>query len=174
MAEPAVALLLFPFALAFSAGPGNMVFAANGARFGTRATKSAYVGCHLAALMANAAIGLGFVTAFDHFPQVFALLKIGGSPFLPWLAWKMFHSSTVKSHSAAQPIGFIDRVVLLLLNPKGYFIIALMFTLFATSGGLCRLATVLLITMVFTANYMVAFTLWPMAGDRMARQFRSA
>ena len=42
------ALLIFLFPLAFSPGPGNMFFAASGAKFGFKKTLSANFGYHLA------------------------------------------------------------------------------------------------------------------------------
>lgn len=44
MLATALALVVFPFALAYSPGPGNMFFAANGARFGLQATLPANFG----------------------------------------------------------------------------------------------------------------------------------
>ena len=46
-----VALIIFLFPLAFSPGPGNMFFAANGARFGFAKTLSANFGYHLATII---------------------------------------------------------------------------------------------------------------------------
>ena len=48
MTEPVLALLIFLFPLAYSPGPGNTLFAANGAVFGFRATLPASAGYHLA------------------------------------------------------------------------------------------------------------------------------
>lgn len=46
--QDVIAFLTFLFPLAYSPGPGNMVFAANGARFGIRATLRASAGHHIA------------------------------------------------------------------------------------------------------------------------------
>ena len=54
------ALLVFLFPLAFSPGPGNMFFAANGARFGLVKTLSANFGYHFATIIVTFIIGLGF------------------------------------------------------------------------------------------------------------------
>jgi threonine/homoserine/homoserine lactone efflux protein len=72
----------------------------------------------------------------------------------------------------ARPAGFMDGVVLLVLNPKAYVIIALMFTQFLSSGVEDRLALILLITTVFTLNNLIAFTAWTAVGDGIARQFQ--
>jgi hypothetical protein len=58
MLQISIALILFLFPLAYSPGPGNMFFAANGARFGFRSTVPSNVGYHVATWIATAAIVL--------------------------------------------------------------------------------------------------------------------
>lgn len=53
-------LLIFLFPLAFSPGPGNMFFAASGARFGFKKTLAANIGYHLATIIITLLIGFGF------------------------------------------------------------------------------------------------------------------
>ena len=55
-----LALLVFLFPLAFSPGPGNMFFAASGARFGFLNTLSANFGYHLATIIITFLLGIGF------------------------------------------------------------------------------------------------------------------
>ena len=64
-----VALLIFLFPLAFSPGPGNMFFAANGARFGFAKTLSANFGYHLATIIVTFLIGFGFNIFFCFNPN---------------------------------------------------------------------------------------------------------
>lgn len=75
-------LFLFLFPLACSPGPGNMFFAANGARFGFRATVTANLGYHLATWTVTVAIGLGFMAALDRLPALVRGMKIGGSLYV--------------------------------------------------------------------------------------------
>lgn len=173
MFQTAIALVFFLFPLAYSPGPGNMFFAANGARFGFRSTVPANAGYHIATWFVTAAIGLGFIAALDKFPQIFVVLKIAGSFFVLWIAWKMFKAGTLKSQKTAKPATFGDGVTLLILNPKAYVIIALMFTQFLGQSDSNWLATVFLITTVFTLNNLIAFSLWALIGDRIAGYFRS-
>ena len=52
-------LLIFLFPLAYSPGPGNLFFAANGARFGFWATVPANIGYHIATWFVTLAVGGG-------------------------------------------------------------------------------------------------------------------
>ena len=171
MLEITLALIVFLFPLAYSPGPGNMVFAANGARFGLRATLPANAGYHIATWVVTAGIGLGFVAALDMAPRLFAVLKIAGALYVLWLAFGLIRAGTLTSAPAPRPASFADGAVLLILNPKAYVIIALMFTQFL--GPADPLAVILLITTVFTLNNLLAFLTWTVVGDRLARRFRS-
>ena len=173
MLQTAIALVLFLFPLAYSPGPGNMFFAANGARFGFRATIPANVGYHIATWIVTAAIGFGFLAAIEQFPQLFTMLKIAGSIYVLWIAWKMLKAGALVGVEDAKPATFMDGAVLLLLNPKAYVIIALMFTQFLTSSGINNFANVILITTVFTFNNLLAFSVWTLVGDKIASLFRS-
>ncbi len=170
MAAELIALLIFLFPLAYSPGPGNMLFAANGARFGLRSTIPATVGYHIATVVVTFALGVGFSEAIAFAPSALSVIQIAGSLYVMWLAWKLWQAGRTDSVDAS-PIGFRDGVVLLLLNPKAYVIIVLMFSQFLDTRG--AYAQVALIAVVFTLNNLVAFTLWTVVGDRLAQAARS-
>jgi threonine/homoserine/homoserine lactone efflux protein len=121
----------------------------------------------------TAAIGFGFLAAIERFPQLFTFLKVAGSLYVLWIAWKMLRAGTLEGAEDAKPATFMDGVILLLLNPKAYVIIALMFTQFLGLSNASMFASVLLITTVFTLNNLVAFSIWTLIGDTIAGFFRS-
>ncbi|MBV7380375.1 LysE family translocator [Maritimibacter sp. DP4N28-5] len=173
MLETFIALIVFLAPLAYSPGPGNLFFAANGARFGFRATLPANVGYHAATWLVTIAIGLGFLALVENVPGVFAFIRMAGAAYVLWLAAKLIRSGAIEDGSAAQPAGFRDGVVLLLLNPKAYAIIALMFSQFLGPNFSGNLAAVLFISTVFTLNNCTAFVIWTLIGDRLAAVFRN-
>lgn len=174
MTTTIAALIVFLFPLAFSPGPGNMFFAANGARFGLRATLPANLGYHLATWIIAAAIGFGALAVLTNVPGAFMALKLLGSLYVLWLAICLFRSGAHDATSQAEPAGFGTGVLLLLFNPKAYVIMALMFTQFAAPDSATPWLLVLVITTVFTLNNLVAFLLWTAAGDWLAGHFRDA
>ena len=173
MIQTTVALIVFLFPLAYSPGPGNLFFAANGARFGFRSTLPSNAGYHFATWIVTAGIGFGFIAALDRFPHIFMTLKIAGSLYVLWIAWNLFISGTHEGDEEPKPSTFVDGAVLLVLNPKAYVIIALMFTQFLEQSEIGRLYSVLLITTVFTFNNLIAFSVWTLVGDKIAKYFRS-
>ncbi|KGJ04570.1 Threonine/homoserine/homoserine lactone efflux protein [Paracoccus halophilus] len=172
MTEPTLALIAFLFPLAYSPGPGNLFFAANGARFGFRATVPANIGYHLATWIVTCALGLGFSALAAQAGMLLGLLKWLGSAYVLLLAWRFLRAGALQGAAAARPAGFADGALLLVLNPKAYVIIALMFTQFLGGGDAAATGPVVWIATVFTLNNMLAFVLWTLLGDRLAAGFR--
>lgn len=174
MTQTAFALLLFLFPLAYSPGPGNMFFAANGARFGLWATLPASLGYHLATWVVTAAIGFGVLRALDTLPWLFTLLKLAGALYVLRIALGLLRAGASEDSTEAHPASFRDGAVLLLVNPKAYVIIALMFTQFLNAPGLGQAMPVLAITTLFTLNNLVAFTVWTVMGAQLGALFARA
>ena len=62
---------------------------------------------------------------------------------------------------------------MLLLKPKAYIIMALMFSqLLSTDGGL-QIANALAISTIFTLNNLVAFSIWAAVGNKNTDNFRT-
>ena len=173
MALSPLALLIFLFPLAYSPGPGNMFFAANGSALGFRATIPANGGYHAATWLVTLLIGVGLDSGIDRYPTAFAALKLAGAVYILRIAWRLFRSRPTTGEIAPARSTFTDGAMLLLLNPKAYVIIGLMFSQFLQPGAPNRILTVVLITTIFTANNLVSFSLWAAAGDRLARVFTS-
>ncbi len=172
MLELTLTLLVFLFPLAYSPGPGNMFFAANGARFGLKATWPANIGYHIATWIVTVAIGFGFLAAMEISPFLFDLIKYAGAGYVLYLAWRFYHAGTLGASEQARPAGCADGAALLLLNPKAYLIITLMFTQFLGEMDASRITAVVWISTVFTFNNLIAFLTWTIIGDRLTRQFR--
>ncbi len=166
MTETLAALLIFLFPLAYSPGPGNMVFAAMGARHGVRSTWRAGLGYHAATWLVTLAIGLGFDAALAESPAIARAVQIVGALYVLWLAHGLWRAGTMAPSSRAAPVmGFGGGVVLLVFNPKAYMIIALMVTQFAQAPGLGAVG----LATVFTLNNALAFTLWAAIGATLTK-----
>lgn len=174
MPEFLLPLILFLLPLAYSPGPGNLFFAANGARFGLRATLPANLGYHLATWVVTLALGLGFAALLTSLPRLLILMKGAGSAYVLYLAWGFFRAGKTDTKREARPASLIDGMVLLILNPKAYLIIALMFSQFLPEGGGAQVSAVIWITSIFTLNNLLAFLIWTLLGDRIAARFRNA
>ncbi len=171
MSELTIQLIVFLFPLAYSPGPGNMFFAANGARFGFCSTLSASLGYHLATWVVTMAIGSGFGWADESFPHLLTVVKYAGSAYVFYLAWLLFRAGVVVDDVEPRAAGFLDGALLLILNPKAYLIISLLFTQFLSRTNEHYFLLVCFISTVFTINNFIAFSIWTYLGDKLLAIF---
>ncbi len=168
MFDHTLPLLLFLFPLAYSPGPGNSFFAALGAQGGLRATIPASAGYHVATAAVTLAMGLGFAQVVAQLGPALDLLRFLGAAWILWIAWRIWSAPPASPTVHVRAASFADGAILLLLNPKAWLIVALMFTQFTPA----TLGAAVWITAVFTLNNLLAFTLWTMLGDGLGRLFR--
>jgi threonine/homoserine/homoserine lactone efflux protein len=166
-----LALILFLAPLAYSPGPGNAFFAVNGALHGAAKTLPALAGYHVATFIVTAAIGAGLSLTVLQEPRIAWAFTILSALYMVWLAWQCF-MAFFKARAGQAPVAakppptFGAGVMLLLLNPKAYAIIVLMFGAFMDARSTS--ATVLAITAIFTLNNFIAFAVWAAAGQALA------
>lgn len=170
-----VALIIFLFPLAYSPGPGNAFFASIGAAHGLRAAVPALIGYHAATFIVTVVIGMGAGLLFLSEPRVARTLSILGAAYVFWLGYLFLRASMetqASRHSSGAPVAirFADGALVMLFNPKAYYIIGLLFTQFLVPPNV-GLAAVLSITAIFTLNNLVAFVVWTLAGAAIARFF---
>ncbi len=169
MTERAAAPVLFLLPLAWSPGPGNMSFAALGARFGFRATLPASIGYHVATLAVTSIVGLGFSVATARLGGALELIRLAGAACVLWLATRLWQAGSLGSCEEAPPAGFADGAVLPLPNPTAHAIILLMFAQFLPPEAPVSAAAA--ISVPFTHNNLIAFTAWSAAGHALMRLF---
>lgn len=171
-----IALVIFLFPLAYSPGPGNSFFAAIGATRGLKAAVPALVGYHVATFAVTILIGMGFGLVLVSEPNFIRVLSIAGSLYVFYLAW-LFLREALRTQTEGGSVGvvnggvrFVDGAMILLLNPKAYLIIGLLFSQFLNTAE-NGLGQVVGISAIFTANNLIAFAVWTLAGASIARLF---
>ncbi|MGB3408478.1 MAG: LysE family translocator [Jannaschia sp.] len=165
-----LALVVFLFPLAWSPGPGNLLFAANGARFGLRATVPANLGYHVATWGVTVLVGFGFAGILARTPWLFDGMRWVGAVYVLWLAARLWSAGIMTEGAGARPLGAMGGAFLLVTNPKAWVIVSLMFTQFLSADATHH--AVFWIATVFTLNNMVAFAAWTALGDRLGAIFR--
>ena len=164
-------LLIFLFPLAFSPGPGNMFFAANGAKFGFVNTLSANIGYHLATVVVTFLIGLGFNFLILFIKNNYQYIQILGSIYVIYLSYKFFKLGKNTESNPNLKCTFVDGIILMILNPKTYMIIVLMFSIFLDNNQ--NISKIIFISLIFTLNNFFSFSLWTLFGDFIGTKFRN-
>ncbi len=168
-----IAIILFLVPLAYSPGPGNMFFTINGARFGYKNTLWASFGYHFATWIVTYVLGVIYLNGVVVLSDYLFLLKYIGSVYVVYLSYKLFRTGGVESIEEPKPIRFIDGALLLLLNPKAYVIILLLFTQFLTVFNDTKYTYLFILTTIFTVNNFIAFSLFSIFGDIALKKFRN-
>jgi len=154
-------LLIFLFPLAYSPGPGNLFFAAIGARASWRAALPAFWGYHIATLLAALATGTGLLVLAG--PEAMRALGLVGSAYMLWLALKLWRAGAATAATTPLNASFLDGAALLALNPKAWAIMAALFAQYPDASAL-KIAEV---AVLFTLNNALAFAIWTLAGHAL-------
>lgn len=173
MSDSIVPLAVFAAVATVTPGSATIVATASGARFGFRRSVPLMAGAALAlaALAAAAAGGLaGLLLAA---PSLQLAMKLAGSGYLLWLAWKVGNGGAPDLRGdRAVPTGFVGGAVLLWLNPKGW---AMSFAAAASFAALESgpLQFALLLGAIFGLAAALSLLFWCAAGLMLARLLRT-
>ena len=117
-----IPVLLFAISMTLTPGPNNMLLTVSGASYGFRRTVPLIAGivAGIVSLLTLAALGLGAL--FETLPALRTVLKITGSAYLAYLAFRIMFAKagTKDSASHSRPLSFLEGVGFQYLNPKAY------------------------------------------------------
>ena len=121
-----VALVLFAAAGSVSPGPNNTLLLASGVRFGFARTIPHVIGSAIGIGALILLVGLGIGAAIEAIPAAQLVLKLLGSAYFFYLAFRIARGSAVTGTDVAAPLTVPQAVVFQFVNPKGWiFVIAL-------------------------------------------------
>ncbi len=164
-----VLFLSFSIPLVCTPGPGNLILAMSGARWGVKQTIPLIVGIDITYVFCSLLIGLGLGELFNAWPQAYILLKYTGGGYLVYLAWKIWRLQTGLKKKAPSSMGLKDGVILTVLNPKAHVLMILMFSQFMEPGG-GVLSQVLILTFALALVNIPNHFAWGYMGEIAVRR----
>ena len=119
-----LALALFTFVTAFTPGPNNIMVTASGVNFGFARTIPHMAGITVGFLVLIVACAAGLGAVFTAVPALQLALKIIGSLYMLWLAWKVANARPASDEpdELARPLTFFQAAVFQWVNPKAVII----------------------------------------------------
>lgn len=169
MPEFLVPFTLFAIAGSFTPGPNNIMLTASGANFGFRRTLPHILGICIGFPLMVTAVGLGLGRLFEEVPVTHSVLKLAGSAYLLWLAWRIAQAGSVdRPDAAARPLSFFQAAAFQWVNPKAW-IMAMGAVSTFTLAGQEMLPQVLTIAAIFTVVSVPSATVWTLLGIGIAR-----
>jgi threonine/homoserine/homoserine lactone efflux protein len=161
-------IVAFAFVGSFSPGPNNAVLWASGISFGFRRTIPHVAGAALGvgALVVGVAAGVG--AFLEAVPAAEVALKVAGSAYLLYIAWRVAGSGAITRGEAAHPLSVWQAAVFQWLNPKAWiFAVALVATFLPED--LPRLTGIAFLTGVVLVVVTVSFAIWAAGGSMLSR-----
>lgn len=146
----------------YSAGPANILVATAVGKNGFKSTVGLFVGLWLPAVIYCLLFGFGFNTVNKEYGALFDFLTLIGTFYIFYLGYKFFKPSGVESSNGEKSINLKDGLILSTFNGKLIAAVLVMYSVALNdqSNGY----TILLITILFIANGLVANILWGLGG----------
>ena len=116
------ALAIFLFVGAFSPGPNNLLASYSGFNFGIKKTLPLVYGVTFGFPIVLIAVNSGLTIVFNKFPMFQEILKILGSGFLIYMAYKIAFSSKSDEKEIKNPAKFFNMIIFQFINPKAVLI----------------------------------------------------
>ncbi len=150
-------LILFGIATAFTPGPNNILSSYSGFNFGFKKTIPLMLGVILGWTTMLTVMASGLIIIFQKYIFLQSIIKILGTIFLIYLAYKIAFSSTNESENIKKPVLFFDTFLFQFINPKGVMVAMIAVSTFIdVQNYYLRDATIVIITYFFMAVFSVS------------------
>lgn len=165
-------LALFTLAATITPGGATTLATASGAHFGFRNSLPLMLGIAtgLASMAAGAAFGMANMLLIN--PLFPLLLKITGTLYLLWIAWRVAGAPAPGNEmKAIRPIGYIAGLWMLWHNPKGWAMTAAAAAAYANlASNPGQMAAVMGFSFGLAA--LASLSIWCLAGRELARRIK--
>ena len=129
-----LSLSLFMLGTSCSPGPNNIVASYSGFNFGIVKTFPHMLGVIFGFTTVVCLLNFGLINIFKLYPIIQELLKISGSIFLIYLAYKIAFSKNTKEKKKENPVKFLETFFFQFLNPKGVIVAVIIVSTYVESG----------------------------------------
>ncbi|WP_158780888.1 LysE family translocator [Pantoea sp. BAV 3049] len=170
-----LSMLGFLWVAAITPGPNNMLLTASGANFGFLRSLWLLIGIMMGmqVMLLMVAFGVGGLILL--YPSLHLFLKIAGSAYLLWLAWKIATAEYEKLETGdapAKPMPPWQGGLLQLINPKAWLMALGAVASFSLAGDAYR-GSVVAISVGMALVNLVAGFIWLGFGSLIGRILRS-
>ena len=118
--HPELLLLIgISLSLGFTPGPNNAVAAYSGFNFGIKKTLPLILGVGFGYTTLIILINFVLISTFKNYPIIQEIIRILGTIFLIYLAYKISFSKISSDGRTENPVKFLDKFIFQFINPKG-------------------------------------------------------
>ena len=164
-----LSLFLFMLGTGCSPGPNNIVASYSGFNFGILKTIPHMFGVIFGFTLMVCILNFGLINIFKIYPILQDILKVLGSIFLIYLAYKIAFSKTTDEEKKQNPVKFIETFFFQFLNPKGVIVGIICVSTYVESGANFINHSAWVIGVSFTCA-VISINFWTLIG-KFLRKF---
>ena len=161
-------LIAISFSMGFTPGPNNAVASYSAFNFGIRKTLPIILGVGFGYTTLVILLILFLISVFQKYPYLQEIIKILGSFFLIYLAYKISFSKGKSKSSTENPVKFLETYFFQFINPKGVMAAITLISKFVTQENYINSSISVIIVCSVTA--FLSITSWALLG-KFLRKF---
>lgn len=164
-----VSLFVFAFSMTITPGPNNLMLTASAINFGFQRTIPHLLGVTFGFTSLCALVAMGLGAVFLQVPILHTVLKIAGSAYLLYLAWKIIQSASPQGNNDnSQPLTFVQAAMFQVINPKGWTMAITGFSAFSLNGDLMLSSAIAVVAAFFIVSIPCCAT-WALLGTQIRK-----
>ncbi|NIF24194.1 MULTISPECIES: LysE family translocator [Pantoea] len=170
-----LSMLGFLWVAAITPGPNNMLLTASGANFGFLRSIPLMIGIMIGMQIMLMLVAFGVGGLILLYPSLHLFLKVAGSLYLLWLAWKIAtaeYETLEAGTGPTSPMPFWQGGLLQLINPKAWLMALGAVASFSLTGDAWR-SSVIAISFAMVLVNLVAGIAWLGFGSMIGRLLHS-
>ncbi len=161
-------LMLFIFVAAFTPGPNNLLSSYSGFNFGIKKSLPLICGVTFGFPILIIIINSGLIIVFKKFPILQEIIKIIGSGFILYFAYKIALNKNNEEQKTKNPIKFFNMLFFQFINPKAVlFAIIVVSTFINTNESFFR-DTIIVLSVALIFSF-VSILSWCLLGKFLRR-----
>lgn len=155
--------LLFCFSTTITPGPNNLMLLHSGLHFGVKQSLPHFLGVCFGFGLMVFVVALGLGTIFLKYPEIKTLLKVVGSAYMLYLAWRTVSSNIrFENNIERKPLTATHAMLFQWVNPKAWIMTVGTISLFTLAENDMNNALLLSLTYFFMC--IVCVGLWLVGG----------
>ena len=163
------ALMILMFVAAFTPGPNNLLSSYSGFNFGIKRTLPLIYGVTFGFPLLIIIINSGLIIFFKKFPALQEIIKILGSVFILYFAYKVALNKSSEEQKIKNPAKFFNMLFFQFINPKAVlFAIIVVSTFINTNENFIR-DTIIVLSVAISFSFVSIFS-WCLLG-KFLRKF---
>ena len=163
------ALMIFMFVAAFTPGPNNLLSSYSGFNFGIKRTLPLIYGVTFGFPLLIIIINSGLIIFFKKFPALQEIIKILGSVFILYFAYKVALNKSGGEQKIKNPAKFFNMLFFQFINPKAVlFAIIVVSTFINVNENFIR-DTIIVLSVAISFSFVSIFS-WCLLG-KFLRKF---